>query len=368
MTWLEHHAASEHLAAEAEMAALKGEESRAQALYGEAARLEALALDDLDTSKVRTLGITAISGVSLYYKAMDFRTAEVLAHKWLANPALPPFAVDDLRALLQTLWSEAARVASSVKFAPGEVLISVKGGEVVQGGAPLDLILEKVQTLQALFYRTAEWLRGDPHRVRGRPSAEVQDSYTPWLFQTVSGSYQFAMALQEPTQLALFGRQGPRAEEVSSEFLRIVEASAEAPLDELPKVVPDQAYRSTILKLTRSLAPTGKRFTRLDIRHPTGRPIILVQDTRRVVNEAIKANSPSRTVPGKRGEIRGVLRALYLDKDWIEVSVGDDAIKVWRVGEAIDDVIGPMVNHLVIVQVATTEHGRHRFIDIEREE
>jgi hypothetical protein len=39
---------------------------------------------------------------------------------------------------------------------PGQVFFSVKGGDVVTGGAPLDLIVEKVQTIQPIFYRTIE--------------------------------------------------------------------------------------------------------------------------------------------------------------------------------------------------------------------
>ena len=50
------------------------------------------------------------------------------------------------------------RERAGIEFAPGQVLISVKGGDVIEGGAPLDLIVEKVQTVQSLFYRTAEFL------------------------------------------------------------------------------------------------------------------------------------------------------------------------------------------------------------------
>lgn len=39
---------------------------------------------------------------------------------------------------------------------------SVKGGEVITGGAPLDLIVEKVQTIQSMFYRTVECIKDLP--------------------------------------------------------------------------------------------------------------------------------------------------------------------------------------------------------------
>jgi len=46
-----------------------------------------------------------------------------------------------------------------------------------------------------------------------------------------------------------------------------------------------------------------------------------------------------------------VLRAVHLDRDWLEVTVDKDHIRVEDVGEAIDDLIGPMVNRPVIVHV-----------------
>ena len=67
--------------------------------------------------------------------------------------------------------------------------MSVKGGEVVAGGAPLDLIIDKVQIVQSLFYRTAEHLKSLPLRKKGPPSKDIQEGCRPWLFQSVPGSY-----------------------------------------------------------------------------------------------------------------------------------------------------------------------------------
>jgi hypothetical protein len=63
------------------------------------------------------------------------------------------------------------------------------------------------------------------------------------------------------------------------------------------------------------------------------------------------------------------LRALDLDKDWLEI-VLDDANhqRVSGVGEAVDDLIGPMVNHNVAVRARVGKGGVFRFVDIEMEE
>jgi hypothetical protein len=80
MTWADHHTQSERLAAEAELTARRGGTQQAIILYRLAAEAEARALADLDPMKTRTLGITAVSAVALWYKAHDYLQAERLAH------------------------------------------------------------------------------------------------------------------------------------------------------------------------------------------------------------------------------------------------------------------------------------------------
>ncbi len=367
MTWLQHHTTSERLAADAEMAARRGDVQRARKLYSQAAKAEELALADVESGKSRTFGITAVSAVSLYYKAAQFQTAEALGCRWLASENLPMFAGEQLRGLLQSVWSEQIRERANVSFAPGQVIVSVKGGEVVEGGAPLDLIVQKVQTVQTLFYRTTEFLRGLPHRKRGGPTKDILETCRPWPFQTSPGSYQFAVAVQEPRQGRLFDADELRPKEVTDQFLSILRASAEAPEEELRKLVPDADYRNTFLKLTRDLAPTGKRFSLLELRSATQtRALSLLPTTREAVRKAIRASLPA-SVPADQ-TIRGLLRAVHLDQDWIEVTVNDKPVHITEVGEAVDDIIGPMVNHPVVVQVTRDVRGKLHFRDIERDE
>ena len=370
MTWLEHHQKSELLAADAEVAARNVEHRRAEDLYRQAAESEERALGDLDPSKSRTRGVSAVSAVSLYYKAGELTIAEGLAYKCMAADGLPDFAAEQLRGLLQSVWSEQTRLRAGVGFAPGQVLVSVKGGEVIEGGAPLDLIVEKVQTVRSLFYRTAEFIQGLPHRKRGDPEKEIQDSCRPWLFQAAPGSYQFAVAVQEAKQREMFHSDEPRPVEIAKTFLNIVRACIEAPEEELPEIVPDGEYRGTFLKLTRNLAPSGKRFDQLDIRSADEtRTLTLVPSTRTLVNQAIRASRPAvETQPETEDTIRGALRALHLDEDWIEVAVDDRLVRIDQVVETVDDVIGPMVNHPVIVQVVRDHQGRLHFRDIETDD
>jgi hypothetical protein len=367
MSWADLHRQSERLAAEAQAAALQSPE-RARELYVQAATLEADALGELAPTKLRTLGITAVSAVALWFKARRFAEAQKLAYRVLANESLLPFAVEQLQGLLQSIWSEEIRQNAALKFSEGELVVSVSGGQSVTGGAPLDLVLNKVENIKSLFFRTVEYLQNLPHRKHGAAPLEVQNVCRPWLFQTVPGSYQFAVAIEDLAQRNLFGPQVPSVDEIKDTFISLVRDSAVDPETALAERVPDKDYRGTFLKLTRSLAPTGKDFAVLTIRRsPTDQdPVILTENSRKDINDVIKQQFTKPRASGETsGELRGVLRALHLDEDWLEVTIDGQHVRIYEVGEAVDDVVGPLVNHQVVLQVVTQASGRVLFRDIE---
>lgn len=365
MTWAELHAKSESLAIEASLAQRNRDAFSAQELFRQAARFEKQALDVLDSSKVRTRGITAVSTVALWFKGGEYVQAELVAHSALSDVTIPEFARQELRNLVQAIWTETTKQTAGVEFVPGQVLVSVKGGEVVTGGAPLDLIVDKVQTIQAMFYRTIEFLNGVSHRRVGRPTKELQESCRPWLFQSVPGSYQFSVGIQKPAQSDFF-KADVEPERIAQHFLEIVGASTSDDAANLEKLVPDEAYRNTFLKLARNLAPTGKTFDRIELTASgDNRPIALGIEARKNINQRLKSKV------GEAGEsqqdmndLRGVLRAVHLDKDWLEVVVDGTPVLVNGLEDAVDDLIGPMVNRAVVVK-AVAQGKKYKYVDIE---
>lgn len=126
--------------------------------------------------------------------------------------------------------------------------------------------------------------------------------------------------------------------------------------------------RRTFLKMTRNLAPTGKSFSQLEIRGAAERtPVVLLPASRKAITQSLR---PQPT-PGEEQEevvLQGNLRALDLDKKWLELSVDGVTRHVSGLIEAVDDVIGPMVNHDVIVRARHGKKNRLMFVDIEQEE
>lgn len=366
MTWAELHTESERLAIEAQLTLKARSTERAIDLYKQAAEIEQRALEQIDVSKVRTRGVTAVSAVALWFKAGVYERAEQLAYLMLADSHMPDFARVDLRDLVQAIWTESSKKKAGVTFIPGQVMVSVKGGEVVTGGAPLDLIVDKVQTIQSMFYRTIEFLNGVSHRRVGRPTKDLQEACRPWLFQSAPGSYQFSVAIQKPTQSDFF-KEDIEPERIAQHFLEIVSASSGDNTAELERLVPDETYRSTFLKLVRNLAPTGKSFDQIELRASgETRPVALGVESRSNINQQLRKKS---ALPTKEEEVpeelRGTLRALHLDKDWLDIVVDGVSMHIDGLQDAVDDVIGPMVNRSVIVRAVRGSKNKFKFVDIE---
>jgi hypothetical protein len=315
-------------------------ENRAQArqLYKEGAEAEVKALEALDPSKRRTLGITAVSTVSLMFETDEMLAAEKLAFRWLGAQSVPTFAIEQLRELLQSLWTTQSMRNAGVSFLPGQVTVSVKGGQMIVGGAPLDLIVAKVQTVQALFHRTIEHVKKLPHRKHGVPSWEA---CRPWLFQAPPGSYQFAVAIQESKQADFFNEVGPEPQQIADRFLSILKASSEDP-QTLAAIVPEEDYWGTFLKLARNLAPTGKNFSQVEVRSAGEiKGVVLAPENRKSIGAALRPPQAQVDLPGEvREVIRGILRGVHLDRDWLEVLVDGKTEHVAGVSDAVDDVIG----------------------------
>lgn len=365
MSWLVHHTRSEGYANQAEELRRRHEDEHAAELYCLAAEAEVNALDNLAPSKTRTIGITAVSAASLYFKAQEFLQARKIAHKLLATDLLPAFAIEELEDLLQVIRYEESRIKSGIQFIEGEVLVSVKGGEVLYGAAPLDLVLRKVDQISKIFYRTTEMLLDLPLRKRGNPTQDVRKYCDPWLFQAPPGSYQFSLQVRKPQdheQLSFLSMSATdvelRVEQITKKFLDVIRAATQDPEGELIEVVPQEDYRKAFLKSAQDLAPplTGKTFNQIEIksrRDDEPRSVILIPETRSLIKDALKKSEPeSLELPEHNvTSLRGTLRNLHLDNDWIEISIENKTQKIFGAGEEIDDRVGPMVNRRIVAEV-----------------
>lgn len=367
--WLTLHKLSEALATQAHEQLRLGHRTKAQELFRQAAHEEQEAMALLGPGKPRTLGITAVSSVSLLYKGREIERALRLAYRCLAEPVISGLPREQLDDLVQTLYAEREKERLSGQFLPGAVTVAVRGGDVLRGAAPLELIVEKVKTLQAIFFRLVEWQSGKPLRRRGGPTKDITRAYEPWLVQEAPGSFQFSVAMKVNGQLDMFSPENIEATDVAQKFLAVVTTMATDTTGEASKeLVPDSDYRNAFRKLIRNLTPPANRPESITIssKEQPEAVVVLNHETRPTLDLTIKADSqqPDTEAGESVQEFVGVLRALDLDDDWLKVDVEGKEVKVVGLAQALDDVIGPMVNKSVSLKTIKSNRGSLRFIDI----
>lgn len=369
--WLTHHRESEALAAKAHEHVRFGEHSAAEAVFRQAAETEVAALAMLDRSKPRTLGIAAVSAVALYYKARCFDRSMALAYQYLAVPEIVGSARAQLDDLLLTLYAERDKARMQGQFLPGSVTVSVKGGEVLRGAAPLDLVVEKVKTLQSMFYRVVEWQWKKPMRRHGGPTKDITGTFQPWLVQEPAGSFQFSVAIKVSGQEDWVTPAQMEAADIAKKFLDVViTLSTDMDGDASRALIPEDDYRGTFRKLLRNLTPVGDEFESLVIKSKDREDVdvALDQSTRPRLDQVIRSELPVADAAAGEAptEFLGVLRALDLDKDWLKVEVAKgQQVEVKGVAQTVDDVIGPMVNKKVLLTAIRNKFGALRYVDIQ---
>jgi hypothetical protein len=364
----EKHRGAEVLSAAAADALAAGRSKEALELYAHAARAEDAALSEVAPNKTRTRSILALSVVSLLYKAQLLAAAEIRAFQLLGAGGLEEWANRKLGELLQVISDESAIATSlHLRYSGESITVALRGGEIGSGTGPLDLILEKAAGLQTLLYRFAEWVGDYPLRMRGSPPKELMDLIQARASEPVPGSYRLEIRLTEPLQTDLFvaPRVQPRA--VIDAMFEFLTKLTEGVPGQLEILVPRTDYRKALLQLTRSVAPTGKRlkeigiYRRVDDRlqsvHLTDALPSRIRDT--LPHEEERVSEP-------RGAMRGVLRALHLDRNWLELSTtGGQRVRCDTVHDMLDDVVGPMVNREVVVSGRMRLHGVTRRLLVE---
>jgi hypothetical protein len=362
-----HDEAQKH-AAQAEHALLAGDPLKAAQRYGRAAEYEmkALALADQQAQGPRTWSILSLSYAALLYKAGELAKAESAIYRFLADERRTSRAREQLRELLEVVWEEQVVRGEGLRYSGEEIEVSLRGGKIGRGTAPLDTALDSIRGLHSLAYRVAEMEAGFELRRHGPPPTAVQEALRARATQPAAGSYRFKIRFMKPAQ-GFLPEMGPATvvvapERLTSVLIGIVRATAAQDIKQLELLAPNRDYRLTLLKLARNIAPTGSSLKEVEIRR-TGDPAItavrLTSDSRRLAREAIRHYAPP-TASREETTLRGVLRALDLDHRRLSItdprSHERTLVRTTREYQ-IDDVIGPMVNRHVVARVVRKGSG-----------
>lgn len=356
--WLSNR--SSELAFEAARAHREGS-STATELYRKAADLSVEALRLVPSDRPKTRAIIGYSAANLLFKAGKFREASDLATVLLPEVS-DERAREQLQVVLASVWAEEAKERSGAKFLPGQVVVSISGGAVLTGAAPLELVLRQVKNVQAAFVRVIEYLSDLPFQGRSARNRLLDELCRPWIFQMPAGSYQFAIAVEEIRQPDFF-KKHISPFDISERFIDILAASTSDNAEDLERLIPDKQYRKSFVQLARRLSPRDGSFDQIRIYSPSAtREIKMNRDASLIASQRLAALAPP-SMSGQTLEVRGRLRALDLDKDWLILDTTDGPVRINSLEDAVDDYIGSLVNRNVCVTCYSTGRIR-RFIDI----
>ena len=378
------HQQAQELAALAVERRRAGAVTDAQSLYAEAAKFERQALDLVPPDKPRTWGIIAVSVGALLYKARAYQEAEVALYSMLARANVLPDTRTQLRELLEAVWDEQT-LPAGYEYSGEEIVVALRGGQVGSGTAPLDLVLDKAVEVRSLVTRMVELVAGEKFRRRGPPSPKISQYLAVRATQPAAGSYKFTIKLAAPVQQELFPTPAPTPALVADalfEVIRTAVSESARTRDEMKRLVPDPEYRQAVLKRVRNVIPAGDTVREIELARewkPAGEApsrraaVLLTKESREPIRKVIREGAPQQDPTEEREELRGVLRGVNLDKDWLLVDrPNGDQVFLGGAKETIDDVIGPMVNRKVVVQAVKKKQrlGKtvYLFKDIELDE
>ncbi len=362
----EHHQA-QALAAEASLTGRRPS-PKARSLYADAAKMEEIALSLIPTNSPRTRGILGVSLVALLYKAALYDEAELAAFRLMLESAIPAAHRLELRKLLESISDERSMASNAEEYAGEELVISLRQGKIGFGTAPIEAALYCIESFRNLIIRAAELVGSRPFRPRGRADPEISESIRARVGQPAAGSYRMRLAfVQRQQSMFEAGRVVPSA--VCEKVIEIASAACGGTLQKVEEVIPDISYRIPLMKLVRNIFPPAGAVGEVEIfristwtgNAAAKESVLLNKSAGSVAIDLLQKGSAKSQE--KYFTIHATLRAVHLDKHWVEVTTPDGKhLKLNTGEEEIDDVIGPMLNHRVLVSAHQIPNSQRIFM------
>lgn len=276
----EAHREAQDLAAQAGLLLRASEGERARELFAHAADLERQALDRIPEGEDRTRGILAVGHVALLYKARRYDDAERHAFAWLAQARLAGSARRHILELVEAIWDERSLFQSGLRLPGEEILVSLRGGSLGAGLAPIDLVSYELRSFRNLIECVARWQASQD----GNGGDARMELTTRSIF-SAEHSYRFAVRLLEGSAVGK-GLVSPRS--VQSSIFRCAETLDQSDWEEFARLVPDLQARRAIAGAVRDLFPEDPRVEEIEIKaHLEEMPlcVLLDQGLRREVGD-----------------------------------------------------------------------------------
>ncbi|MBI1765666.1 MAG: hypothetical protein HYR56_30045 [Acidobacteria bacterium] len=240
-----------------------GEEERAKSLFVEALKLEKQAALLLPNTKEAepSRSILFRSAASLAYNAGDYETADWLIANGLAGFP-PPEIKEELKNLYEDVNFMRHLAVSGISLSNDKWLMTIWGDATGRGRTLVEHLVQRVEKVNVMFYRTVERLLKKPYRVNGGVSKELKEQYA--LFVDAFAPASFAISFQIGSldlQQSLFPDEQKSVLEpgrIIGEMMECMEIFEGPSPEKLKERIDDEVYYENFVGLVKQLAPDGE--------------------------------------------------------------------------------------------------------------
>lgn len=260
----ELHEQAMQLADDAFLLKMQKQNERAVFLLQQAANLEMEAANALPNSpdSEPSRSILYRSAASLAYDAADYRLADRLIAFGLTG--FPPPEIErELKNLYEDVNFMRHAEARGVEISDDGFIMTVAGNSTSYGGALLEDVIGRLNSLRTTFYRTVERLMGVEFRTHGQAQAIIRKHYDLYLKAQVPGSFGVYVQLGFPDpQLPLLPDLAPQKPvdptELINEVMACLDLWEKQETDRLRERINDEVYFDNFVGLVTQLAPDGE--------------------------------------------------------------------------------------------------------------
>lgn len=256
------HRKAMDLTDQAESAKRSGEIGRAQSLFRMAFELErdaAMMLIDDSPQIEPTRSILLRSAASLALDCEEYREAERLISIALTGEP-PEHIAEELRDLMEQVHFERHLKLRGISLESDEVQMVISGRAVGFGYAVGELFVDRLRSVQHIFYRTAERILKRPYRTGGQMEDALRNLMQSCISIPRAGSFAVSLRIGRPVdqqQLSL----GQLSVGVIDEVMECFELFNRLDIDQLKARMQEEAYFNNFIGLANSIAPDGEEIS-----------------------------------------------------------------------------------------------------------
>lgn len=335
-----HHEAMD-FAALAFMERARGNAEKAIEFFEQALEYEVAAIDALDEYIEPTYSVLHRSAATLALDCKQYRKAEQLAAKALAQD--PPGEIaEELRDVLEQANFSRHLELKGLALAEDELQISLSGQGVGLGLVSYADFTGRIDNSSKLVYRIAERRQNRQFRRGGSPPKEIKDSFQPLISVPRAASFAVTMKFGLQTgQLHL----PINLSETIDEFMDVMEFVDTSRISDLQELVPEPPYLRNFIGLAKGIAPDGERVQQVGftlLRKGVERAVSFTKIASELVPPPV-GEIPE--LPAEPVELNGILRfadAIGSTEDHIKIIDGNTTHSVIVPEGMMNDIVRPM--------------------------